>query len=271
MNVKLILTDIDGTILPRGARQVSPRTVAAIHEALDAGLAVGPASGRAFAFIPAFFGGDATCCATALATNGMQVYIDGEKALEQTLDRQALEHLREIVLETPRAGLVCFDGTTPLLAAGSREDLLAAFRSYGEACVVTGELPDFPVVKANVFIGSDEKAMAKLVARLNAEVEALDVDRAMPTYSNITPRGWNKGTAALWLAERLGIKPDEIVAFGDADNDLPLFAAIPNSVAVAGATPDAAAAARWHIGPCENDAVASAIESLSRNECPFDH
>ena len=49
MAVKLILTDIDGTILPRGERVVSSRTVAAFHAALDAGIAVGPASGRGYA------------------------------------------------------------------------------------------------------------------------------------------------------------------------------------------------------------------------------
>ena len=117
MAVKLILTDIDGTILPAGEKTVSARTVAAIHAALDAGIAVGPASGRGYAWIPDFFGGDAACCATALATNGLQVYVDGEKVMEQTLDRGALERLRAIVSETPHAGLACFDGLTPLVAA----------------------------------------------------------------------------------------------------------------------------------------------------------
>ena len=58
MPVKLILTDIDGTILPAGERAVSPRTVAAFHAAIDAGMLVGPASGRGYAWIPSFFGGD---------------------------------------------------------------------------------------------------------------------------------------------------------------------------------------------------------------------
>lgn len=270
MSVKLVLTDIDGTVLPRGEKAVSPRTVAAFHAALDAGIAVGPASGRGYAWIPTFFGGDAACCATALATNGMQIYVSGEKVMEQTLPVGALERVRAITAETPGAGLVCFDDMVPLVASGAREDLARAFPAYGEKCVELGRLPDFPVVKANVFYGGDEAGMAALVARLNAEVSALDVDRAMPTYSNIMPRGWNKGAAVRWLAERLGAHLDEVVVFGDADNDLPMFAAVPNSVAVAGASPEAAAAARWHVGACEDDAVASAIEALARGEWPFE-
>lgn len=269
MAVKLILTDIDGTILPAGEKTVSARTVAAIHVALDAGIAVGPASGRGYAWIPDFFGGDAACCATALATNGLQVYVDGEKVMEQTLDRGALERLRAIVVETPHAGLACFDGLTPLVAAGTRDDLAKAFPAYGERCVELGSLPDFAVVKANVFSGAGSDAMDDLVARLNAEVTAFDVDRAMPAYSNVMPRGWNKGSAVRWLVERLGVGLDEVVVFGDANNDLPMFSVVPNSVAVAGASSEAAAAARWHIGACEDDAVAAAIEALARGEWPF--
>lgn len=269
MAIKLILTDIDGTVLPRGQKVVSRRTIAAIHAALDAGLVVGPASGRGFAWIPAFFGGDDACCATALATNGMQIYVSGEKVMEQTLPAAALERVRAITAETPGAGLICFDDMVPLVASGTRGDLTRAFPAYGEKCVELGRLPDFAVVKANVFFGGDEAGMAELVARLNAEVGALDVDRAMPTYSNIMPRGWNKGAAVRWLADHMGVGLDEVVVFGDADNDLPMFAAVPNSVAVSGASPEAAAAACWHIGACEDDAVAAAIEALARGEWPF--
>ena len=270
MAIKLILTDIDGTILPRGQHAVSPRTVAAFHAALDAGIFVGPASGRGYAWIPDFFGGDTACCATALATNGMQVYVRGEKVMEQTLPPAALERIRQIVAETPRAGLLVFDELTPLLVMGAVSDLSVAFPSYAKKCVVTEGLPDFPVVKANVFVGTSADDAAALVARLNAEVTELDVDRALPTYSNVQPRGWNKGAAVRWLAERLGVGLDEVVVFGDADNDLPMLTAVPNSVAVAGATPEAAAAARWHVGACEDDAVAAAIEALAAGEWPFE-
>jgi hydroxymethylpyrimidine pyrophosphatase-like HAD family hydrolase len=49
-----------------------------------------------------------------------------------------------------------------------------------------------------------------------------------------------------------------------------MFEAVPNSVAVANATDEAAAAARWHIGRCEDDAVALAIEALVAGEWPFE-
>ena len=84
------------------------------------------------------------------------------------------------------------------------------------------------------------------------------------------PHGWNKGTAVEFLRDRLGVAPDDVFVFGDADNDLPMLRAVKNSVAVANATPEAAAAARWHIGDVRDDAAAQAIEALAREEFPFD-
>ena len=59
------------------------------------------------------------------------------------------------------------------------------------------------------------------------------------------------------------------MVFGDAGNDLSMLSHVPDSVAVANATPEAAAAARWHIGACADDAVADAVLALARGEWPF--
>ena len=138
MAVKLILTDIDGTILPYGHMRVSERTVAAIHAALDAGIVAGPASGRFHSWIPAFFGGDEACCATAIAANGMQVYHAGEMVLERMIDPDALRRAAAVLRAAgaeERANALCraFDrlkkSGVPLdiseLAVGGNE-LLAA-------------------------------------------------------------------------------------------------------------------------------------------------
>lgn len=52
--IRLIMSDIDGTIMPPGSKSVSARTVAAFHAAREAGIVIGPASGRGLRQIPAF-------------------------------------------------------------------------------------------------------------------------------------------------------------------------------------------------------------------------
>lgn len=262
MAIRLLLTDIDGTVLPRGAERVSERLVRAMRAAVDAGMLVGPCSGRGYSWVQPFFWNDPACYATCVATNGLQVYLGGECVLQKTLPADGLARMLDVVRSTLRAGMLVFDGALPLLVHGDRDDLARVFPAYGASCKRVDSLPDFPVIKANVFTGGSPEDSVALVGRINAEVASLDVDHAMSCFSNVMPRGWNKGAAIRWLCEREGIAPEEVVAFGDANNDLSMFAAVPNSVAVAGATPDAAAAARWHIGRCEDDAVAAAIERI---------
>lgn len=269
MSVKLILADIDETIMPKGETSVSVRTVAAFHAAQAAGIHVGPASGRGREWIPPFFRGDQACCSTMLATNGLQVYLDGELIHEEHTPHDALERVRRIVEATPGAGLLVFDGGTPLLVAGTREDLSHPFPSYAKTCKDVDGVPDFPVVKSNVFLNGDDGETHALIDLLNEEVERLDFDFACTGFSNIMPRGYNKGSGVRALCEALRITVDDVVVFGDAGNDLAMFSVVPDSVAVANAQQAAADAARWHIGQCKDDAVAAAIESLASGAWPF--
>ena len=269
MAAKLILTDIDGTILPYGGAVVSERTIAAFHAALDAGIVVGPASGRFHSWIPAFFGGDEACCATAVAANGLQVYHGGELVLERGISPEALRHAAAVLREVPGTGLIVFKDGVPRLVQGSRDDLAVAFPRYARECLDADGVPDEAVPKANIFIKGSLDDTRRLVARLNEEVDGLDFDVPQEMFCNVMPSGWNKGAAFAWLCDYLGVARDEAVVFGDAGNDVALFEHADHSVAVSGAMPEAIAAARWHIGACEDDAVAGAIEALAAGEWPF--
>ena len=136
--VRLILCDIDRTILPYGDTSVSPRTRAAFLAAREAGIACGVASGRGVDWIPPFFDGDAHCVETCVATNGNQVFLAGEKIREAEMSA-LLAPAAEVVRNVERAGLIAFDGATPVLVEGTVEDLTGAFAAYGRACVHDGQ------------------------------------------------------------------------------------------------------------------------------------
>ncbi len=266
---RLVMTDIDGTVMPYGRDRVSRRTVDAIHAAQAAGIECGPVSGRFYGWIPRFFRDDEACCSTAIAANGAQVWHRGELVCERTMDPSALREACRVLREVPRSGMVLFAGDRPLLVQGSREDLAVAFPRYARECEDAPGVPDAPVVKANAFVRGtldETRAMVDLLAR---SVPELDFDLPQPMFCNMMAHGWNKGSALAWLCDYLSVPLDEAVVFGDAGNDVALFERATHSVAVAGATPEARDAARWHVGRCEDDAVAQAIEALARGEWPF--
>lgn len=59
------------------------------------------------------------------------------------------------------------------------------------------------------------------------------------------------------------LRRDEICVFGDAENDLAMFEQVTHSCAVANASPEVAAAARWHIGAANEEGVAIALEQIA--------
>ncbi len=267
--IKLILSDIDGTLLPYGHRVVSPRVIEAFHAAMAAGIHVGPASGRGISHVVPTFGGDDACVATALGTNGMQVYLDGALIHEEHLPHAAIEHVAEVIHELPGVGAIVFDGGTPLLVEGTREDLALSFPVYAEQARDAVGIPDFPIVKMNVFCDGDLDRTRRLYDLVAHEVPELDFNVPMAGFLNMAPPGYSKASGIKIICEALGIGIDQVVTFGDGGNDVELVAHVPNGVAVAGAVPEVSAAARWHIGPCEEDAVPAAIEALANGAWPF--
>lgn len=268
-NIKLIMSDIDGTIMPRGNAAVSERTRAAFRAAIDAGIAAGPASGRSISQIPAFFSGDAACCATCIATNGLEAYHAGERICSCPPPRVALERLLAELDGIDGAGLAAFDGAQPYLCSGPFSGFKAVVPAYAQIVRPVQGLPEFEILKANVFLDTDMAGTQALCDRLNRAIDGLDFDVPMRGFLNIMPTGWNKGSALRALCEHLGISVDEVVVFGDAGNDLAMFRVAGHPVAVGNATEEARAAARWHIGRCEDDAVAAAIEAIVAGDWPF--
>lgn len=268
-DIKLILTDIDGTILPYGETTVSPICLEAFHAAMGAGIHIGPISGRGAARISPVFGGKTSHFNTMLATNGMQIYIDGVAVRELHIDRRPLGKIAELIQDVPKSGLACFDGPDALVIRGSIEDLTASFPVYGPTARYVDEIPHTPIDKANVFTPYDLKITNTIADMLRSAVPELDYAVPHPGFITMTPKGWNKGAAVQAACDELDLQLEQVVVFGDGGNDVEMLSHVPNSVAVAGASPEAKAAARWHIGAVEDDAVPAAIMALARGEWPF--
>lgn len=259
---KLILADIDGTILPAGHHQVSERTTAALEAALDAGIRVGVATGRAREWAIPMLRNKQRLADTMLATNGMQVFLDGELLHEEQISNKQIGRMAEFLEQLPHAGLVCFDGGVPQLVAGSIKDMELCFPKYVESCRILHELPSTPTVKCNAFQVGDLDNTRAFSTLLNEQFDDLSFDVPQPAWINVTPRGWSKATGIDLLCQAIGCSLDAVAVFGDGGNDVTMLEHVPYSVAVQGAAPEALAAARYHIGRCEDDAVAATIEAI---------
>ena len=195
--------------------------------------------------------------------------VDGTIACLTLLDNDAVARVASLTLEYPDSFVSVYpQNAVPsdrvYCIGATREQMAPWLTSVGANAVIVDRVPDVQILGATIACNHSQRMMEELIARAVQECPELDFAQPFPQWCDVLPKGLNKGSALSILLEALGMTGDEAVFFGDAENDLALLGSIENSVAVANATPAAAAAARWHIGACEDDAVALALEQIAQ-------
>jgi hydroxymethylpyrimidine pyrophosphatase-like HAD family hydrolase len=85
---------------------------------------------------------------------------------------------------------------------------------------------------------------------------------AADSLLEIAALGVSKASTLAVLAEEQGLGPQDVVAFGDMPNDVPMLRWAGLGVAVADAHPEALAAASLVAPACSDDGVAQVVERL---------
>ena len=269
--IKLVLSDLDDTLIRVGLPHATSRALAGIHAMLDAGLRFGPVSGRIPSDLGWMFANDAACYATGALVNGQMVYVDGRLVHVETLDGSELNRLAALLADVDDACLAVYDiddergDDAGYFVSPNSGHAVACQRMFPHFRRSVRQLEETTYIKASVWCGGSRTHVAEVRDMLREEFPGMDFVFPGPTAPivDILPHGWGKGEAVRCLARELGIGLDEIAIFGDSENDLSMIEVVPNSVAVSNATPEIERAARWHIGSAEDDAVADALFQIA--------
>lgn len=208
--------------------------------------------------------GDSACWQTGLLSNGKVIYSAGQLVRTVALDEQDMLRLSSFVLGLPDAMVLVRgpEGDALLGASPELERTGAGFLAPG--IPHARELPQGPITACTLVCSPEPARSSWIVSEVERLCPGLECLSPAPGCYDVMPRGWNKRSALDELLHIMKISVDEVVVFGDSENDVPILEAVPNSVAVANAMPAAARAARWHIGTCADDAVAQALEDIAR-------
>ncbi|WP_150133981.1 HAD hydrolase family protein [Streptomyces hyaluromycini] len=267
---RLIATDLDGTLL-RDDKSVSPRTVAALAAAEEAGIEVFFVTGRPARWMDVVsdhvHGHGLAICGNGAAVVDLH---DGpgahrfvkvrDLARENALD--AVGMLREAAPGTVYAIEQTYgfhqEPAYPKLHMEIPDHLLSA----EEILAVDGPGAGEPVLKILAYHPDLDPDAFLTLARL-AIGERATVTRSSPSaLLEISGPGVSKAsTLALECAER-GISHAEVVAFGDMPNDVEMLTWAGQSYAMGNAHPAAVAAASGRTVANNEDGVAVVIEQL---------
>ncbi|MES2692577.1 MAG: HAD-IIB family hydrolase, partial [Verrucomicrobiota bacterium] len=111
-----------------------------------------------------------------------------------------------------------------------------------------------------VWVGSPQ-ALEGLSADIRVARLELPFVRSHDRLFELLPIGVTKASGLQTLAQHLGVRAEQTVVFGDADNDLPMFEWAGESVAMPHGTTAARKSARW-VGPRSSpqEAFACAVD-----------
>ncbi|OIJ69291.1 hydrolase [Streptomyces mangrovisoli] len=267
---RLIATDLDGTLL-RDDKSVSPRTVAALAAAEEAGIEVFFVTGRPARWMDvvsdhvhghglAIVGNGAAVVDLHGGPGAHRFVKVRDLAPQNALD--AVRLLREAVPGTVYAVEQTYgfhqEPDYPPLHMETPDNLAPAEEVLLPGGVAEGE----PVLKILAYHPTIDPDAFLTLARL-AVGDRATVTRSSPSaLLELSGPGVSKAsTLALCCAER-GIAPEEVVAFGDMPNDVEMLTWAGRSYAMGNAHPDAVAAASGRTTANNEDGVAVVIERL---------
>ncbi|APU41391.1 HAD family hydrolase [Streptomyces sp. NPDC056254] len=264
---RLIATDLDGTLL-HDDKSVSPRTVAALAAAEEAGIEVFFVTGRPARWMDVVadhvHGHGLAICANGAAV--VDLHAGREFVQVRALPRQAALSVVEALRAEAPGTSFAVELTTGI---NYEPDYPPFFKDPGAKLATAEELlheyadasapPVLKLLAHHADITPDEF----LVLARSAAGAYASITRSSPTsLLEVSGHGVSKAsTLALCCAER-GISPEEVVAFGDMPNDVEMLSWAGTSYAMGNAHPDVITAASGRTVANNEDGVAVVIERI---------
>lgn len=280
MNYRLLAIDLDGTLLcPEG--KVSPENLAAVAEAQAAGLTVVPCTGRGWR--------EAHYALQHVPNLDLGVFVTGAAITDiptgktqhfSPMDPHVVAELIDLLEDEPDAVLAYrepnrvgheylitghgqltpnsrwwFDRTGAVLhenRSPSPQDLLHTLRV---GMVAPGSrMPDILGRVNQQFAG-------RVYTHAFAAVQAPDPEEAIHILEVFAP-GVDKWHGLTWVADQMGIGPDQVVVIGDEINDIAMLQAAGCAIAMDNAVDAAKQHAAYVTKPNHDHGVAHAIDQI---------
>lgn len=266
MNYKLIAMDLDGT-LNNDEKKITEKTRAALMAAQERGIRLALASARPS---PGLFRERDELRlqdyqGILMSYNGGRIVdaASGATIFETSMDLQETKQVLRALEKLP---------VTPILDDGvqfyvtDKNGYKVDYECMNNRMVCSevenlADFLDFAPIKILMSVAPERihAVQAEIAALLP---ESLTVVQTAAFYLEVIPRVINKGQGIRDICGALGMQPEEVIAFGDAENDIPMLQAAGVGVAMGNAAENVKAAADRVTLSNNDDGIAAALEEL---------
>lgn len=257
--IKMVVSDIDGTLLPDGTDRINPEIYGIIRELKKKDIIFTAASGRQYASMRYVFEPVADDI-IFIAENGSNVMQHERCMFNSQMDPALAEELIRYLRrwETGHAMLstaeeICIETEDPVFVSLLTDSYHNKIRIVDDLLSLCDQTSKISLYYTGGGIDAiDAEIRAKFGQRLNIAV-------AGDIWVDCMNDSVDKGSALAELQGNLGIGIDETMAFGDNCNDIGLLSRAKESYAVQNAHPKLKAAAKYVAPSYREDGVLKVI------------
>lgn len=238
--IKLVASDLDGTLLQGGAQKLTPHAIELIHQLTEKGIHFVSASGRQYDNQRRLFK-EIKDEISYIAENGSICIHQGRVISRSTIDDELCARIISEIKREKHFEIVvsredsCFiENNDPAFVNHIVNVMKNTTQVIDDISKVEG-----PVLKIAVCNMKDgphiiDKYLKHLKDMFNAEIKVVTSGNIWIDF--IAP-GSNKGTALNALLDLFHVKPEECMAFGDQYNDVEMLQFVGTSYAMSNAAP----------------------------------
>ena len=236
--IKLIASDIDGTLVPDGSDKINPDIFQVITQLKRQGIYFAAASGRQWKSIERLFA-PVRDQIFYIAENGAYVGARGRELFAYPMKPEEVKEIIRDVRKLP-------DCDNEVKMVENLEEL------------------DETIIKISIYhqgYNAFQAAGSVMIPKWGSKLKVVTAGRE---WLDIMERGVNKGAALKEIQESLGILPEETMAFGDNLNDIELLERAKYSYAIGNAREEVKEAANYVADTNVNDGVLKVLRTLVR-------
>lgn len=259
MKYKLIAIDFDGTLV-NDERKVTERTKEALFKKKEENYKIVGVTARALESAKAI--GDISFFDYFILNNGAFIY-NVENKKEKYINKIAKEHAQKITEELDEVStqIDYCSGNCYYLYKNQNKD-----NPYFIKTVNGLEEVDEEIAKINIYLKEPEKIeyYRDKIRNKFPDISCFIMQDSADTkkWLVLTPKGLNKKSSLQQLGEKLNIKLEEMIFFGDGTNDIEVITAVGCGVAMGNALEEVKKKAS-HITTSNNeDGIACFLERL---------
>lgn len=235
--IKLIASDIDGTLLPEGAKKLNPEIYDLILELKEHGIHFVAASGRQlesqmFLFAPI------VDHISYISENGAMCQLHGKRHVISEFDRHLALRIIDELDKSPECKVAISTPSTQYIKSGDDDfyNHMTTDLKYHITAIDSFKEIEEPIIKiAFLNIVNHEESFQHFNALFGKEIKVVNAGNLWIDFISFES---NKGTGLKFVLEQLGLTPAEAICFGDQQNDIEMLEYTETSYVMAHSKPD---------------------------------